>query len=1061
MTQALQDIRNFTVMIQDAKTGNLAGTGFIILSDGEKVKIVTAAHVVNAIFKVPHPRLVIGETVGVYFPQARELSLSDRRRKAKVEACLEEYDDDVILLALQGKDPRPSFFQNQAILGVAEPSHKNPYISYGFPDIGAYPESTIDGRIVDLTPSHKQGIYQCEVVELNANSKAAKIRRGMSGGAVLDKYRNLVVGIVTSFVDSSLSSKAWAADCKVLSFKPFGLNLLHDVNPVGIPMTPGQAFNRRAYVSVSKPGLELVDAPKSLKHWVGRKDLLESIRKAWRDPECNLLELAGFGGQGKSSLAKKWLELFISAKSESKPKGIFWWDFYQHKNLDEFAEKLLSFLSISLGTRVKRGSLYTKFREIENQLKDGSFLLVLDGFEVLQFQAGDYYGEIKDNDMHSFMTYLASENHHSFAIVTTRVPLLELVNKIYYRHIDVDEMSIEDGYVLLKKLGVKGSKDEISGLVEKWAGHPLTLTLLGTYIFEKYGGDLSKFTDLPSPELDEPQYERLRRLLVRYDQFFAIDERRFLQIFSAFRSTVDTNTLRDLFMDDETETTKLLAKLSREKFSELVQRLVIRGFIREAEIVSHSGTGKNKKATGKAYNAHPLVKNYFYDSMSTKLRNAINTRILEYIRTIKVPKRPKTIEQMRPALDEVYYLCETGRYDDAYLAYQKKVAKVDLVPEDETGYLTTVLSGYQADLEQLVLFFPDKDLNNTPILKDPRDVADVLLITGVDLEYLGNANQAYGLYEKSAQIGIKNNEFEYATWSYENQGTGLISAGQMIEGVKVLENALRYTRKIKSWARESMSTLLKMAWGKFLLGEIESAYSLIEQAKDVYAKDMSGDKRSFECAGEGSYYSEILARTGRLEEALIASNHNLVFLKEEGWVDDVGCNRVIGMIYEMQNDQKKAKRYYDKGVRAVFEQGVREETTLALLRRGNLLIDLKELEQAKDDLEYALSMAQSYNYLWELDIRNALVKLAMTRDEARKLYNQLKRDLIVIKSKADEIGYKWAQCDSLRLLGQLENLHGNRDESIVFYNQGLILQKQLRDPGSAQTQLILQELNIP
>ena len=1039
MTQALQDIRNFTVMIQDAQTGKLAGTGF----------------------KVKHSKQVLGKTVGVYFPQAKELSTADRGKKAKVEACLEEYDDDIVLLELQGKDPRPGFFQNQAILGMAEPSHKNPYISYGFPKIDAYPESTVDGMIVDLTPSIERGVYQCEVVELNANSKAVNIRQGMSGCAVLDKYRNLVVGIVTSFLDSSTSNKAWAADCKVLSFKPFGLHQMHDVNPLNTPMTPGKAYDRKQYKSVSKPGLELVDAPKPLKQWVGQKDLLRSMREAWSDPECKVLELAGFGGQGKSSLAKKWLDLFISAKSRSKPRGIFWWDFYHHKNLDEFAGKLLSFLSASLGIRAKAGSLYTKLREIQKLLEKNGFLLILDGFEVLQFQtAGDSYGEIKDHDLRSFMAYLASENHHSFAIVTTRVPMLELVNKIYYKHLDVDAMSLDDGVTLLKKLGVMGAKENLENVVNKWAGHPLTLTLLGTYIFEKYAGDLDNFTDVPSPEIDEPQYDRLRRVLFRYDQFLTEEQRRFMQVFCAFHSTVDSHALEKVFRNPESELTELLAKLGKNEFAELVKRLERRGLIREAD---HEVNLKNKdknRSAFKVYDVHPLIREYFYKSLTDDPKNAINMMLRAYVQSLKVPKKPKSIEQMRPAFDEVHYLCEAKRYNEAYTVYRQKVAKVDMMPEDETGYLTTVLSGYQADLEVLKPFFPDKNFNNLPTLSDPKELADLLILAGVDLDLLGKADDANILYRKSAQIGIENGEWEYATWSYQNEGTALTAIGKLNEASEVFDLALQYAEKIEAWIRESMSTLVKKAWNEFLLGEVDAADELMERAKEIFAKDTSHEIHSYEHSSEGVMYAELLLKTGRYDEAMNVSNHNLAFLKKEDWQDDVGCHRVIGMIHEARNNYKKAKIYYDKSVKLISKTGMREETISTLLRRGSLLIELNNLDQANNDLQYALALAISCKYLSELDARIALARLAMAKGESVKFHNELLRDLLAIKSKAVETGYKWAENDSLFLLGQLETNNGNTKGAVDYYNQALILQKRLRDPRSGLTLKRLQGLGI-
>jgi len=87
-----------------------------------------------------------------------------------------------------------------------------------------------------------------------------------------------------------------------------------------------------------------------------------------------------------------------------------------------------------------------------------------------------------------------------------------------YTHRDVDRLSEEDGHALLRRLGVKGSDFELNKVVADWDGHALTLSILAAYLAERYQGDIHHLADIPIPTADEPRYERVHRVLRRYDE---------------------------------------------------------------------------------------------------------------------------------------------------------------------------------------------------------------------------------------------------------------------------------------------------------------------------------------------------------------------------------------------------------------------------------------------------------------------------------------------------------------------------------------------------------------
>jgi hypothetical protein len=113
--------------------------------------------------------------------------------------------------------------ESMPVLGTAEKSQGNGFRSYGYRRLEDYLAGWAHGTIhgpVEAPPKRK---VQAEPVQLESN----QINRGMSGSAVLDLERNLVIGIIseTWFPDKSGkdSDTGWAVDAHVLSLAPLGL----------------------------------------------------------------------------------------------------------------------------------------------------------------------------------------------------------------------------------------------------------------------------------------------------------------------------------------------------------------------------------------------------------------------------------------------------------------------------------------------------------------------------------------------------------------------------------------------------------------------------------------------------------------------------------------------------------------------------------------------------------------------------------------------------------------------------------------------------------------------
>jgi len=126
-----------------------------------------------------------------------------------------------------------------------------------------------------------------EAIGRSVQLKSTDIDRGMSGSAVLDTDRNLVVGLVTQrYYPKNPQNHikldlAYAVDNRVLTIIPFQFSLRDEPNPLQPAPEPkiNKAEARAAVAKNLAPSLNY--APLSLEEWTGRKQLLQEITSDW------------------------------------------------------------------------------------------------------------------------------------------------------------------------------------------------------------------------------------------------------------------------------------------------------------------------------------------------------------------------------------------------------------------------------------------------------------------------------------------------------------------------------------------------------------------------------------------------------------------------------------------------------------------------------------------------------------------------------------------------------------------------------------------------------------
>jgi len=845
---------------------------------------------------------------------------------------------------------------------------------------------------------------QAEPVQLQSQH----INCGMSGAGVLDADRNLVVGIVseTWFPDRSTRDRdtAWAVNARVLSLDPLNLPTRDDPLPKGASLRPRTDLEQARLAVASNLEPQLDRAPGALDEWVGREDLLTSLTADWADPDRSVTGLIGFGGEGKSSLARRWIDELLADETDPKPDGVFWWGFYEHRNVDEFFEAALNYLSGGSVDARRYASSSAKAHLIAGMLYAGRYLFVLDGLEVMQHPEGDRYGLLQNNDLRDLLSYAAAPGHASFCLVTSRAPLLDLMAYTSYAHRDVARLSAVDGRALLRKLGVCGDDRELDRAVAAWDGHALTLSLLGALLAERYDGDVARLDELPPPTADEPRYERVHRVLRRYDEHLTDAERAFLMLFSAFRTPVHESAFETVFRT-ETDHEGLnapIAALDDAGFDAMIDRMVARRILR-------------RHPKDRTYTTHPLIRNYYFARLTAGECDGVqdaHQRIKNHYLDLAgdTPTHP-TLDDLAPLIEVVHHACLAGAYDEAFRIHRDSI-------DQRNRYVLTYESGaYETALALMGEFFPDGDTSQEPRVTDPEYRGWILNTVGGCLMSLGALADAAPFFERGKAMVEELEDWTNASAGYQNLAGLYAYLGALEQSAAAADEALTLARRAEN-ERNERDSLVRQAWTAHLRGEADSAGALFAQA-EALEREIDPIKRHL-YGLRGIQHADHLRRAGDAGNARRVTEANLGVCERNRWPDDLSrCHRVLGDLTAAAGDDDGARDHYDEALKIARSISVLPALIEALLGRGRWSAQcLNDADAAFADLNEALGYTVDGGYrIYEADARIALAWAHRAANDAVRACDEADR----ARGMSLRMGYHWGRVDAQEILDVLDS----------------------------------------
>jgi tetratricopeptide (TPR) repeat protein len=946
-----------------------------------------------------------------------------------VVGYFENYDDDVVLLQLEDKSGGFVLPDNMypAKLGKAEYSENNRFRSFGYCSVGTMPAISPEGSIGLIVEPPTQ-IYDkklddyrvpkllTEPVEL----KCGDIDEGMSGAAVQDigdrsPNKGRVVGIVSATWFADLKAKnwakhnntAWAVNARVLTFSPIALSIS---NEEVVTETNTAAMTTAPMTdNIAMPTLKekLVNAPPILDEWVGRVELLQALDEDWGDRARRIVELIGFGGEGKSSVARRWVANVLS--SDRKPQAVFWWGFYENGGIDEFFEALAEFLVGNLIDISEYKSASEKIRLINSVLrKGGRYLFVLDGLEVLQHESGDDYGLLKSPDLREWLRTLAKGENEAFCVVTSRAPLFDLIDLTTFVHRDVERLTDGEGCELLQKLGVRGDAAALRQVVRDWDGYALVLSLLGTYLVERFAGDVGAIGEIAVPLAREARYDRVRRVLRRYDEHLSEAEREVMECFSAFRLPVKEAALADLGGS-----------------SGILNQLLNYRMLRYDNRLQH-------------YTTHPLIRAHYLERLKEKpieVVQALHNRIKGWYLEIagEMPELP-TLDQLAPLIEAVHHACQAGEYDEAFDIYWKRIY------QKTSRVLTHKLGAYETYLALMQEFFPQGDTSQEPQVSQPSDKAFILNAIALCLMSLGRLSEAPPFYERSSKICLAQSDWGNASTGYQNLAGLYAYLGDLAESAESAREAIALSDRAenKIYRRNSLAYL---AYAEFLQGNGTIAGESFQQA-EVLELEIDSSKQ-YLYSQRGIRHVEYLLRYGEADYARRVSEANLEICEENHFVKSVSqCHRVLGDLdidpqfhYAEALKIARSISHRPSPIEALLGYGrwllglglipISQEVLQAIshsqteqcymlsLRTNENPRDENDLVLARQYLDEALTYATTSGYrIYETDLRIALAWLHWREGDLTTARREADR----AKRASEEMGYFWGRVDASNLI---------------------------------------------
>jgi len=714
--------------------------------------------------------------------------------------------------------------------------------------------------------------------------------------------------------------------------------------------------------------------------WQDRSEF-EELCQWWKEYGYGLCALVGIGGAGKTAIADRFLQVLPGGypelpggkgpdKDEDLPATAepFIFSFYDVPNEDSFFQALTEWLSdVAADCRpaavnpdaekVSGGHIAQWLRSLAGGRE--RVLLVLDGLEKVQDDGRrtGRFGHIHDGRLRNLLLDTADGLLGRLAIlVTTRFdlydPLAERV-RCYWRFpvVQLDAKTCAD---LFRARGVRERDDAtLRRLAEEHGRHALTVDLIGGYIGEFCGGDISRLKPLGEidlSDLDETLEPRVACIREQESRFARVAERyreslrdhepaalALLERLCLFRLGIDADTLASIFTgkDKASISGPTLASLTRKELDRTLDRLCAMKLVEKSQIQSPKSRI--------SFSVHPAIRDGFLSGLDADAarqgheaaRDGLTAALPDElkkdgkdIRMARLMAEPGATYPSDPAtldlLEEiVYHTIESGHVPEAWDIHRNRIGGYRNVGQhlgayergericrafthgEPPGVATSRPACGPRSEGPGGAAYPYEDL--------PEDDQAVFINEwALYLKDLGRLSAAARCIEFTIETRMRQEDWRNASrgsqnltdvWSLSGHLSGPSGKGALAtaaEGLRLAELADHSQARCAAYASGANAQALR--------GEVPAALADFAAALDWQHKVDGDDDPLYSL--RGIRHSRVLARLGRREEAKRLTEANVSILVSAGGPDqhDVPqCHLILSALHVESGDLSSAE----------------------------------------------------------------------------------------------------------------------------------------------------------
>jgi hypothetical protein len=403
-----------------------------------------------------------------------------------------------------------------------------------------------------------------------------------------------------------------------------------------------------------------IDLPVTPGNIVGREKEVDQLNQAWEDESIPVISFIAWGGVGKSSLIRYWLN-HMRDNNYKGAERVFAHSFYsqgtsdqRHVSAEHFINMAFRFLQYKDKRPTSGHEQGLLLAELFCQRKT---LLILDGLEPMQHPPGDLQGKLKDQSLAALLKNLAY-NLQGLCVITSRVPVFELQSSDCPSH-ELEQLSVEAGIQVLENNQVTGPKGAMVKAVEEVEGHALTLALLGSYLKTVYNGDIGKRDQMPAYAGKHIKGRHAKKVMASYHGWLSTQdgpELDILHILGLFDRAASKDAIDVLKAAPAIAgVSERIQDLSHEEWAFAVDTLTSLSLILKPDQTQ-------------TLDCHPLVREYFTDQLKAENPEgyqAAHARLYEYYKNLPEKELPDTLEELEPLFTAVAHGCLAGLHQQA------------------------------------------------------------------------------------------------------------------------------------------------------------------------------------------------------------------------------------------------------------------------------------------------------------------------------------------------------------------------------------------------------------